>query len=183
MEQLVINAKARTTTGKAEAKRMRKQGVLPAVLYNSEGKSFMVQVNEVEFNKVWRGITSSTLVTLNLDGTNHDVFIKDTEYNIRNDKVLHADFYEPAADKAVVFRLPVHCVGTPAGVLKGGFLLKRLPQITVKAVAKKIPARVEADISAINIGESFCVKDLKLGEGVAIIESPDSKLASVVPSR
>ena len=72
MEQLVINAKTRTTTGKAEAKRMRKQGILPAVLYNSEGKSTMVQVDEVEFNKVWRSITSSTLVTLNLDGTNQD---------------------------------------------------------------------------------------------------------------
>ena len=183
MEQLVITAKTRTTSGKAEAKRMRKTGRLPAVLYNSDGKSTMVEVGESEFNKVWRNITPTTLVCLELDGTKHDVFIKDTEYNIRNDKVLHADFYEPAADKVVTFKMLVHCVGTPAGVLKGGYLLKRLPEVTVKAVAKKIPARVEADISAVNIGESFCVKDLKLGDGVSVAEAPDAKLASVVPSR
>ena len=183
MELLVVNAKTRATTGKAEAKRMRKQGNLPAVLYNSDGKSTMVEVPEVEFNKVWRSITPSTLISLKLDGTDHNVFIKDAEYNIRNDKVLHADFYEPAADKVVTFKMPVHCVGTPAGVLKGGYLLKRLPEVTVKAVAAKMPARVEADISAVNIGESFCVKDLKLGDGVSVVEAAEAKLASVVPSR
>ena len=180
---LVINAKIRSTTGRANAKRMRAQGRIPAVLYNSEGKSTMLDIDEVEFNKIWRNVTPSTLVSVSIDGASHDVFIKDTEYNIRNDKVLHADFFEPAADQAITMRMHVHLVGTPAGVLKGGFLLKQAPDVQVKAVAKKMPARVEADISGINIGEKFLVKNLNLGDGVTILTGADVALASVKPAR
>lgn len=180
---LVINAKTRTTTGRANAKRMRVQGRIPAVLYNSEGKSTMLDIDEVEFNKIWRSVTPSTLVSVSVDGTAHDVFIKDTEYNIRNDKVLHADFFEPAADQQITMRMPVHLVGTPAGVLKGGFLLKQAPDVQVKAVAKKMPARIEADISGVNIGEKFLVKNLNLGDGVTVLTDAELALASVKPAR
>ncbi len=183
MDQLVLNAKTRTTTGKGPAKRLRMQGRIPAVMYNHEGKATMLDIDEVEFNKIWRNITPSTLISVSVDGTNHDVFIKDTEYNIRNDKVLHADFFEPAADEAITMKMPVHLVGTPAGVLKGGFLLKQLPEVQVKAVAKNMPARIDADISGVNIGEKFLVKNLNLGDGVTVVTSGDSALASVKPAR
>ena len=75
---LVINAKTRNSTGRAAAKRMRLQGRIPAVLYNSEGKSTMLDIDEVEFNKIWRSVTPSTLINVTVDGTSHDVFIKDT---------------------------------------------------------------------------------------------------------
>ena len=175
---LTINAKTRSTTGRANAKRMRLQGRIPAVLYNHEGKSTMLDIDEVEFNKIWRNVTPSTLIKVTVDGASHDVFIKDAEYNIRNDKVLHADFFEPAADQAITMKMPVHLVGTPAGVLKGGFLLKQAPD-----VASKMPARVDADISGVNIGEKFLVKNLNLGDGVTVITDAEVALASVKPAR
>lgn len=183
MDQLVLNAKTRTTTGRGPARRMRAEGRIPAVLYNHEGKSTMLDVDEVEFNKIWRNITPSTLINVTVDGTAHDVFIKDAEYNIRTDRVLHADFFEPAADQEITMKMPVHLSGTPAGVLKGGFLLKQAPDVQVKAVAKKMPQRVVADISNVNIGERFSVKDLKLGDGVTILTDAETALVSVKPAR
>lgn len=183
MDQLVINAKTRTECGKSVANNLRKQGKLPAVMYNSKGESTMLEIDEVEFNKVWRSITSTTLVSVALDGASHNVFIKDTEYNIRTDKVLHADFFEPAEDQLLSFKMPVHFTGTPAGVLKGGFLLKHLKEVTLKTVAKKVPARIVADISNVNVGEKFTVKDLNLGDGITVMDDADAALVSVKAGR
>ncbi|MCQ2610504.1 MAG: 50S ribosomal protein L25 [Treponema sp.] len=183
MEQMTLSAKARTTSGKKAAKATRAAGRIPAVVYGSDGKASMIDVDSVEFNKVWRSITATTLVTLDVDGTKHDVFIKDTEYNIRTDEVLHADFYEPAADKEIVVKMKVHFTGTAAGVLKGGFMLKHVPEVTLKAVAKKVPVRVEVDVSALNVGDKLTVGDMKLADGVKILTPAETPLVSISPAR
>jgi large subunit ribosomal protein L25 len=183
MEQKVINAKTRTVCGKKAAKELRAAGRIPAVMYNSKGEAVMIDVDEVEFNKVWRNITSTTLVTLNIDGKSADAFIKDTEYNIRTDKVLHADFFEPAADKKLTVRMKVECSGTPAGVLKGGFLVKRTPDVLLKSDAKHMPQKLVIDISKVNIGESFCVKDIELDKAITVLTPADTQLVSVAPAR
>ncbi|MCR5290627.1 MAG: 50S ribosomal protein L25 [Treponema sp.] len=183
MDQMVINAKIRKETGKKAAKQLRATGRLPAVMYNSKGESTMLDIDEVEFNKVWRNITPTTVITLDVEGKKADALIKDTEYNIRDDKVLHADFFEPAADQQLTVRMKVQFQGTPAGVLKGGFLVKRTPDVVIKAAAKDLPQKVIIDISGINIGEAFCVKDLNLGKGVSVLTPAETMLMSVAPAR
>lgn len=184
MDQLVINAKTRTATGKTVAKKLRATGRIPAIMYNAEGKSTMIDVDEVEFNKVWRTVTPTTLITLNIDGKDSkDAFIKDTEYNILNDKVLHADFFEPAANEKIDAVMKVNYTGTPAGVLKGGYMLKHLPEVKIQAAPKDMPTRLVADVSAVNIGETFKVKDLKLGKGVTILTDGEASLVSITAAR
>ena len=184
MDQLVINAKTRTTTGKTAAKRLRAAGRLPAVMYDAKGKSTMLEIDEVEFNKVWRSITPTTLVSLKIDGQEaRDAFIKDTEYAILRDRVLHADFFEPDADEKLIAKFKLSYTGTPAGVLKGGYMLKHLPEITVQAVPRKMPQTVTADVSSLNIGDTFRVKDLKLNEGVTVLTDENASLVSITPAR
>ena len=182
MEKLVIAATARAETGKKAARKLREVGRIPAVVYNSKGEATWVSVDEAEFNKVWRAITATTVITLDVDGTKCDALIKDTEYNIRTDKVLHADFFTPDADQKIYAKLKVHTVGTPAGVLKGGFMLRHLPYVELKATLANLPARIEANVQKINIGESFCVKDLGLSN-VDLITDENTELVSVAPAR
>ncbi|MCQ2576973.1 MAG: 50S ribosomal protein L25 [Treponema sp.] len=182
MEKMVITAAARAETGKKAAKKLREVGRIPAVVYNSKGEATWVSVDEVEFNKVWRSITATTVITLDVDGKKADALIKDTEYCIRTDKVLHADFFTPDADQLVYAKLKVHPVGTPAGVLKGGFMLRHYPEVELKATLKNMPARIEADVSKLGIGESFYVKDLGLKD-VTLITDENCELVSVAPAR
>ena len=72
MAKQTINAKTRTTTGKSAAKNLRKVGSIPAVVYNEKGEATMLEVNAVEFNKVWRTVTASTPVELVVDGKKKD---------------------------------------------------------------------------------------------------------------
>ena len=93
MDQFVIEAKVRSETGKKAAKAIRAEGRIPAVVYDEAGKATSITVDSVQFNKAWRSITSTTLVTLDVEGKKYDAFIRDTEYNIIKDEVLHADFF------------------------------------------------------------------------------------------
>ena len=146
MSKQIINAKTRTTTGKTAAKNLRKEGRIPAVVYNDKGEATSLEISEVEFNKVWRTITPTTSITLNIDGKESLALIKDAEYNIRTDRVLHADFFVPAADQKLVMKMKVHFKGTPAGVLKGGFKKERNNQVKIKATIGDLPETIE-DVS------------------------------------
>ena len=183
MEQLVVNAKTRQETGKKAAKAIRAAGNIPAVMYDEEGKATSIVVESVQFNKVWRNVTATTLVTLNVDGTSYDAFIRDTEYNIMTDSVLHADFFVVSNKKPVTRNYKLQYSGTAAGVLKGGFMVKDIPEIKVKALPKDLPVRVVIDVSKINIGDVFTVKDINLGENVTILTPADAEVITVAPAR
>ncbi len=183
MDQLVIEAKTRKETGKKVSNAIRAAGRIPAVMYNEKAEAVSLDVDGVEFNKAWRTITATTLVTLKVDGTSYDAFIKDTEYDIKSDKVLHADFYVVDNKKAVTAKFKVHYTGTPAGVLKGGFMVTHVPEVTLKCLPKIMPARLDIDVSKINIGDNFRVKDLNLGKDITVLTDPNSSLVSVAPAR
>lgn len=183
MNKQTLDAKVRTATGKTAAKNLRKVGRIPAVVYNSKGEATSIDVGEVEFNKIWRTITPTTSITLNVDGKEHLVIIKDVEYNIRNDKVLHADFFAPDADKKLVMKIKVHYTGTPAGVLKGGFKKERNNEIRIKATIGDLPETIVADISKINVSEALRVKDLEISKNVEVLTDGELPLVTVSPAR
>jgi large subunit ribosomal protein L25 len=183
MSKQTLNAKVRTVSGKTAAKKLREVGSIPAVMYNDKGEATMLEVNEVEFNKIWRTVTPSTSINLVVDGKENLALIKDTEYNIRTDKVLHADFFVPAADEKLVMNIKVHYSGTPAGVLKGGFKKERNNQIKVKAAIADLPETIIADISKINVSEALRVKDLELPASVEVLTDKELPLVTVSPAR
>lgn len=183
MSKQTLNAKTRTVTGKTAAKNLRKEGRIPAVIYNAKGEATSIDVDEVEFNKIWRTITPTTSIVLNIDGKENIALIKDVEYNIRNDKALHADFFVPDADQKLVMKIKIHFQGTPAGVLKGGFKKERNNQIKIKATIADLPETITADISKINVSEALRVKDLVLGDKVEILTDMELPLVTVSPAR
>ena len=183
MEQFVINATTRTESGKKYAKKIRAQGKIPAVAYNEKGESFMLEIDANEFSKAWRSITKTTLIVLKIDGVENKAFIKDTEYDIKTDKSLHADFHIVSGQKKFTFVYKIRYSGTAAGVLKGGFMVKHIPEIKVKALPKDLPARVVIDVSKINIGDVFRVKDIDLGDKVTVLTPADAEVITVAPAR
>ena len=183
MEQFVINAKIRKETGKKAAKALRATGRLPAVAYNEKGESTMLDIDAVEFSKAWRSITATTLVKLVIEGQEHQAYIQDTEYDIITDKNLHADFHIVSGQKPVVARLKIHYSGTPAGVLKGGFLVKHVPDVKLKALPADMPQSIVADISKVEIGQKYTIKDLGLSDKLTILSNPNDLVVTIAPPR
>ena len=183
MERFVINATTRKETGKKYAKALRAEGKIPAVAYNEKGEATMLEIASGEFEKAWRSITKTTLVTLKIDGVENTAYIKDTEYDIQIDKVLHADFHVVSGTKAVKAVMKIHLSGTPAGVLKGGFMVKHVPDVMLKALPQDMPESVSADVSNLEIGQKFTIADLNLGDKVTVLTAAASVVVSIAPPK
>lgn len=183
MEQFVIDASTRKETGKKWAAKLRQAGKLPAVAYDEKGKSVPLEIDAGQFNKAWRSITRATLVNLKIDGEDNRAFIKDTEYDIKTDQPLHADFHVVSGNKKVVYTYKIRYAGTPQGVLKGGFMVKHVPEITLKALPQDLPASVSADVSKLEVGQKFLIADFALGDKVEVLSNPQAVVVSIAPPR
>ncbi|WP_443736291.1 50S ribosomal protein L25 [Treponema sp.] len=183
MEQFVVNAKIRKETGKRVSKQLRAEGRIPAIAYNEKGESIMLDVDAAEFSKAWRSITPTTLINLKIDGQDNMAYIQDTEYDIKTDKNLHADFHIVSGTKPITAVLKMHYSGTPVGVLKGGFMVKHVPDVKLKALPADMPVSISADVSKVEIGQKFTVADLGLSDKVTILSKPTAVIVSIAPPR
>ncbi|MDR2079825.1 MAG: 50S ribosomal protein L25 [Treponema sp.] len=179
MSQVVFAAKNRTETGSGEARRIRRAGRIPAVVYGRSGKALSIDLDALEFVNNVKGISESTIVTINVDGQAHQAFVKDTQRNITDGKILHVDFYEVEAGVSLRAKVSVHVHGNPIGVREGGILESPLHEIEVECLPKDLPERIDVDIAELKVNQSIHVRDLTLGEGVRLISNPDQVVALV----
>ncbi len=183
MDQFVINASTRTGKGKKYAKSLRAKGKIPAVAYNENGEAFSLEIDSAEFEKIWRTVTRTTRIVLKIDGNDNQAFIKDTEYDIKTDKVLHADFHIVTGQKKLTYKYKIRCDGKPAGVLKGGFMVKHTTEIKLRAFPLDLPEYVSADVSGLEIGQKFSISDFSFGDKVDILSDLDAVVVHIAPPK
>jgi large subunit ribosomal protein L25 len=183
MSQVVLAAQNRAAKGSAEARRIRRKGRLPAVIYGRGGSSLAIDLDAREFSNQVRNISESTIVKLELEGKTYEAFVKDTQRNITEGSILHVDFYEVESGVALRARVSLHLSGTPVGVREGGVLESPLHEIEVECLPKDLPERIEVDISELKVNQSLHVRDLNLGEGVRLVSNGDQVLALVKYAR
>lgn len=180
MDKKIIEARTRTTTGKAAAKRLRREGRLPAVMYDNVGKSVLLDLDEKDFAKLFLTITESTLIDVKIDGSRDAIaFVKDAQYNIITDKVTHVDFYEVEAGKKLRTKIPVRLTGSPEGVRTGGILETGTEELEVECLPKNLPPRVVVDVTDLQINHSVHVKDIVVPEGVKVLTDPHLTIATL----
>ncbi len=184
MDKLIINAQKRTETGKKAAQKLRAEGSLPAVMYNSKGESVMLAVNESEFSKVRKVATPTTLVSLVVDGEKEKIaFIKDTHYNIISDSDIHVDFHVIEEDVPLKVKMKVQVTGNPVGVREGGVFEKSAPVVTIQCLPKDLPPRIVADASDLGLNAQILVKDLPLAKGITVLSDSEVLVAQVRPNK
>jgi large subunit ribosomal protein L25 len=179
MSQVVFAARNRTDAGSGEARRIRRAGRIPAVVYGRSGKALSIDLDALEFVNSVKGISESTIVKIEIDGKTHEAFVKDTQRNIMDGSILHVDFYEVESGTTLRARVSVHIFGNPIGVREGGILETPLHEIEVECLPKDLPERIEVDISELKVNQSIHVRDLALGEGVRLISGADQVVALV----
>lgn len=175
-----LKVRNRASSGSAEARRMRRAGELPAVLYGG-GKETVLALETFEFMKKI-GYASAGMVTLiDPDGAKTTAIIKEVQWNRLTDKPLHIDFYRVSMDQIVEVKVPLHFEGTPRGLLFGGVFDQLMHEVTVKVKASSIPSKIGVDVSDLGIGDALHVKDLVLPEGVRMDTPAELPIAHVVP--
>lgn len=186
---LTLEAKIRKTLGK-KAKALRKRGILPGVLYGptrQKGgypkKAQPLELNEKQFEKVYKEAGESSLISLEVEGKRFPVLIHEVQLAPLTGKPIHVDFYQPALEEEVTVEVPLVFEGTsPAVKDLGGTLVKNISELKIKAKPQNLPHEIKVNIESLKTFEdNIKISNLKVPEGVRILKGPEEFVASVSP--
>jgi large subunit ribosomal protein L25 len=187
LEQLELNATVRTGVGNGPARRLRQQGLIPAVLYGRAVAPVMLTVNGRDFERaVQKGSVRRTIVSLNLQngaGTARTAIIKELQRHPVNGQFLHVDFYEIAMDRKLKVMVPVVTKGKAKGEEFGGMLQIIEREIEVLCLPREIPGQIEVDVTELGVGDTLHVNDIALPAGVERAPGDNYTVLTVVSQK
>ena len=182
MERLSINAEKREEHGKGTARSLRREGMVPAVLYRA-GKSQSIKLSGKELAKLINTISGEqVIVDLHFaDGEKKLALLKDYQVDPTSRELLHTDFFEVSLTEAIRVSVHVVTVGEPIGVKRdAGILQYALREVDIQCLPDKIPGKIEYDISKLELGQSVHVSDLKFEEGIKVLTDPGDVIVTVL---
>jgi len=169
--------------GKKELKALRKEELLPAVLYGHKIKNLNLEVDLKDFENVYQGAGESSLITLNVKDKKDKflVLIHEVQLDPLSGKPIHVDFYQPPLKEEIEATVPIVFEGeAPAVKNLGGTLMKNISEIEVKALPQNLPKEIKVNIENLkNIEDNILVGDLKLPSGVKILRAAKDILVTV----
>jgi large subunit ribosomal protein L25 len=176
-----IHAKKRSLIGK-QVRKLRAQGRVPAILYGHGVDNLAIDLDGREVWRLLTQVSGATLIALDVDGEEHNVLIRDIQYDVLTRDALHIDFLRVAMDETISTMVPVELIGeSPAVTQLGCILVSGLSEIEIEALPGDLPDRITVDISSLETTDDILtVEDIKLGEGVAILTDSDELIASIV---
>lgn len=183
VQQATLKAETRESTGSGPARRLRRDGWVPAVVYGHGEESRILKVRERELRRLLESISvDNTLVDLEVeDDGARKVLIREVQTHPWKPRLLHVDFFHIQEDEEIRVSIPIRFVGTPEGVSEdGGILQTNRDAIEIECLPSEIPEFFELDVSQLEIGDSLHVADLNTG-GVRPLEDLDATLCVVVP--
>jgi large subunit ribosomal protein L25 len=184
MADIKLEAAARTDLGSRPSGRIRREGLVPAVVYGLGGDSVTISVPARELSHILSGESgANTLINLQVDGDEYLTLARQIQRHPTRGDLVHVDFVRIRRDVAVSAEVPLHLTGEPVGVRDGGLLEQLLFTLTVEAKPADIPTGVEADVSALNIGDQLRVAELPIPSGVSLQHEEDELVAQVVAPR
>ena len=182
MERITITVDKREEKGKGAARSLRRNEMIPAVLYRG-GDSLPIKIPKKEITQFINAtVGDQTMVSLKFaDGENKLALMKEFQVDPVSRELLHADFFEVSLTEKVKVSVHVGTIGEPIGVKRDGGLLQHvIREIEIECLPDKLPEHVKVDISKLEIGQSFHVRGIDLGEDVKILTDPDEVIVNIV---
>jgi large subunit ribosomal protein L25 len=185
MQLLKISATRRNESGKEVAKRLRRDARIPAVVFGKGTPARALAVSPKDLLGVLQSeLGRNSLVELDSDdGSTETVLLTDFQYHPVTRELLHADFLRVSEDQMVKVDVPFVPVGKPKGVIVGGILRVVYHKLPVRCLANRIPAKIEHDVSELDLDDSVAVSDLAVPEGVTIRLPATRTVAALVTEK
>ncbi len=173
-----LTAELRTETKTGAARRLRRAGRIPAVMYGHR-EPLLLSIDAREFSRKFQQISESTIIHLAAGGATYDVLVKDFQANNIVGRLEHLDFFEIERGKLLRARVLLHYVGNPIGVREGGLQELLVHEIEVESLPQDLPERIDVDIENLAVGQSLHVGDLAPPEGVRFVTPPEQVVALI----
>jgi len=180
MKSIAISGSVRQSVGKRDAKELRYEGNIPAVLYGGATQTHL-SVSAADLKPVLY-TPEVIFIELNLDGKTVKAIVQDAQFHPLTDLITHVDFLELNDEKEVTLNIPVKLTGTSPGVKLGGKLVQKLRKLRVKALPANLPQEIEVPMESLEVGKSFRVAQVIL-ENAKVLNNSDDTIVSVIMSR
>jgi large subunit ribosomal protein L25 len=185
-QQANLQVATRTATGKGAARSLRREGKVPGVIYGHGREAEPVAVDTAALHKVLVGVSAATtILDVAVDGRSPvKALIRELQRDpLRPGEIIHLDLYEVRSDEEITLQVPIRLIGIPDGVRNfGGVLDHVLRELEVEVLPSDIPEHVDLDVTALTIGHSLFVRDLKVDKA-RILNDPDTPICTVVAPR
>jgi large subunit ribosomal protein L25 len=187
MEQMRINASIRRRQAKGDNRKLRREGMVPAVIYGGQNEPIRVTVNDHEVELILRGAhRTNAIFNLTItDGEGQEqTIIREVQRHPVTSRLVHIDFQRIDLEREIEVSVAVHVVGSdPKGVKAGGILEHLMRTVAVRCAPLNIPKNLEADLTNLDLNQSFHVRELTLPEGVQVMVDPDTALFTILPPK
>jgi large subunit ribosomal protein L25 len=183
MAEILVNAASRSERGKNASRRLRKQGLVPAIVYGGKSETLAVSVDPKALMKVLRSEAGrNTILKLELGNAGTaSAILKSWQVDPVKENFLHADFYRIAMDVAIRVTVPVAVKGESKGVkVQGGILELIMREIEVECLPGDIPERIEIDVSELDLNEAIRVSALPISAKVKVLENPEQVVVHII---
>ena len=178
MSDRSLSAELRTQTKKGAARRLRRAGRIPAVMYGHRDP-LLLSIDAREFSRKFQRISESTIIHLSAGGDTYDVLVKDFQIDHIIERLDHIDFFEIERGRVLRARVLLHFVGNPVGVREGGLQELLVHEVEVESLPRDLPEKIDVDIEDLGVGQSFHVSDLVVPDGVRVLTSRDQVIALI----
>jgi large subunit ribosomal protein L25 len=183
MDNLALEVEPRQDTGKSAARRLRREGKVPGVVYGIQEPS-SVTVNPKELEKIFSSAAgTNAIIQLEITGqvkAVRPVIVKELQRDAMSDRIVHADFLEIRMDQKIRVNVPLILDGESPGIKLGGILSVLLRELEVECLPNAIPSEILVDISALETGDVVHVRDLTLPADVELITGADDPIVTVI---
>jgi large subunit ribosomal protein L25 len=176
-----VSAESRQEVGKKIAKKLRKEGKIPAIIYGDNKDSIPISLPLTEVKKILKSeMGENTVLRIHRDDIQVDAMVKEIQWDYLSDNVIHADFLRIDLEKPVIVNVPVHLKGEAIGVkVEDGILDFMSREIKIKCLPTKIPMEYVVDISELHSGDSIKLEDLELGEDIQLVSDSHSVICAI----
>ena len=186
MAHVALTAQSRRETGKGAARTLRRQALIPAVFYGPEIDPVHLSLNYRDLEKLIRtGAGENVIIDLAIEtgesSLSHRAMLKEIQLDPVKQTIMHVDLYEISLDKKIEVEVPIILTGTAKGVSDGGILQQVSRTVEISCLPDNIPDAFELEVTTLDIGDSLHVSDLKIPEGIEVLEEEELTIATVVP--
>jgi len=182
MEATELKASIRTQSGKGPARRFRKEGFIPAVFYGRGEEAIHLSVNAADLLKIVKKKKENIFIKLHIDGEKpleKLSLMKELQIEPVSRRFYHADFFEIRMDRKLTLDVPLRFTGIPVGVTNGGELQHLKRDLKVSCLPDVLPDYIDVDVTGLEIGNSVKVQDIKVPEGIAVLDPGEVGVAMV----
>ncbi|MBU6341806.1 MAG: 50S ribosomal protein L25 [Bacteroidetes bacterium] len=179
MEIIALTGLVKEGSGKEVSRKLRNEGLIPAVMYKSGGgdsKAFGLESTAIR-HLIYT--SKFKMAEITLDGQVHKCIVKDIQFHPVNDQVIHLDFLELVPGVKFKATVPLRFVGQAPGVKSGGKFLAKMRQVNILTTPEYIVDEMDADISGMELGGTLRIRDVKVPEGVEVTNQPAVPIASI----